>query len=498
MVDKYTSDFIEFLCESPGVFHAVDAIGRRLERAGFLRLDEKEPSWELVPGGRYFVTRNGSACIAFCLPGGRPAELRIMASHSDSPCFKIKPDPEIEAAGLVRLNIEPYGGLLKNTWYDRPLGVAGRVLVEENGSIVQRLVYPDRDLLVIPSLAIHMDREANEKAMTNVQNDMLPVFAEGPKADKFIGMIAEAAGVDSPDRILGMDLFVVNRQKPFVRGPEDEFISAPRLDDLMCVYGTLAGFVEYAEGREEGVAAETSAAAGDDMPAGDLVTAGNGLTTGDLVTAGNGLTAGDFVTAGNGLKAGVPAAIRNDVTAGDLTAAADGVLAMYCVFDNEEVGSRSRQGAESTFLTDCLGRIRESLGLTFSEMQAAVQRGTMISADNAHAVHPNHTDKADPVNRPKMNGGIVLKFHAGQLYTTDGVSGALVKKICKDNDIPLQTFVNRADMRGGSTLGNIANTQLSISTADIGLAQLAMHSSCETAGARDLGYLAGFARKFYE
>ena len=424
MSDRYTSDFVEFLCESPGVFHAVDAIARRLEKAGFSGLDERDPSWDLIPGGRYYVTRNGSACIAFRLPEGRPSELRIMASHSDSPCFKIKPDPEIESAGLVRLNIEPYGGMLKNTWYDRPLGVAGRVLIceDESKGIEQRLVYPDRDLLVIPSLAIHMDREANEKAMTNVQNDMLPVFADGPKKEKFLEIIAEAAGVNSPESILGMDLFVVNRQRPFVWGPEDEFISAPRLDDLMCVFGTLAGFVE---------------------------------------------------------------------------SAGQNSLNMYCVFDNEEVGSRSRQGAESTFLTDCLERIRESLGLTFSEMQAAVQRGTMISADNAHAVHPNHTDKADPVNRPRMNGGIVLKFHAGQLYTTDGVSGAFVKKICRDNDIPLQTFVNRADMRGGSTLGNIANTQLSISTADIGLAQLAMHSSCETAGTRDVGYLVGFSRAFY-
>ena len=424
MSDRYTSDFVEFLCESPGVFHAVAAIACRLEKAGFSRLDEKDPSWNLIPGGRYYMTRNGSACIAFRLPEGRPAELKIMASHSDSPCFKIKPDPEIESAGLVRLNIEPYGGMLKNTWYDRPLGVAGRVLIceDESKGIEQRLVYPDRDLLVIPSLAIHMDREANEKAMTNVQNDMLPVFASGPKREKFLEIIAEAAGVSSPESILGMDLFVVNRQKPFVWGPEDEFISAPRLDDLMCVFGTLAGFVE---------------------------------------------------------------------------SAGHNSLNMYCVFDNEEVGSRSRQGAESTFLTDCLERIRESLGLTFSEMQAAVQRGTMISADNAHAVHPNHTDKSDPVNRPRMNGGIVLKFHAGQLYTTDGVSGAFVKKICRDYDIPLQTFVNRADMRGGSTLGNIANTQLSISTADIGLAQLAMHSSCETAGTRDLAYLVKFSRMFY-
>ena len=433
MKDKYITNFVDFLMESPGVFHAVDAIARRLEGAGFIRLDEKEPSWDMVPGGRYYVTRNSSSCIAFCLPESRPAVLRIMASHSDSPCFKIKPEPEIEAAGLVRLNIEPYGGMLKNTWYDRPLGVAGRVLIceDESKEIAQKLVYPDRDLLLIPSLAIHMDREANEKAMTNVQNDMLPLFAAGPKEEKFTEIIAEAAGLESPESILGMDLFVVNRQKPFVWGPDDEFISAPRLDDLMCVYGTLAGFLEF------------SAKGGNE-------------------TAGS------------------------------------GVLAMHCVFDNEEVGSRSRQGAESTFLTDCLGRIREGLGLTFSEMQAAVQRGMMISADNAHAVHPNHTDKADPVNRPKMNGGIVLKFHACQLYTTDGVSGAFVKKICRDNDIPLQTFVNRADMRGGSTLGNIANTQLSVSTADIGLAQLAMHSSCETAGTRDLAYLAGFSRVFFE
>ncbi len=421
------TDFIRFLEDSPSVFHAVHTIAKRLEQAGFRRLDEKNPAWDMAPGGSYYVTRNDSAIISFRLPEKKPECLKIMASHSDSPCFKIKPDPELESAGCIKLNIEPYGGMLKTTWFDRPLSVAGRVLADTEEGIVQKLVSVDRDLLIIPSLAIHMDREANEKPMTNVQTDMQPLFASAEHKGEFMQIIARAAGLDGAegsgeDRILGADLFLVNRQKPFVWGPSDEYISAPKLDDLMCVYGTLMGFL------------------------------------------------------------GAPAA--------------DVALTMHCVFDNEEVGSRSKQGAESTFLTDCLTRIRESLGLTFSEMHAAAQNGLMISADNAHAVHPSHTDKADPVSRPRMNGGIVLKYHAGQLYTTDGVSAAYVKKLCGSLGIPVQNFVNRSDMRGGSTLGNIANTQLSMNTADIGLAQLAMHSSCETAGTQDLDYLVRFAREF--
>ncbi len=430
MCDNAVTDFMTFLNESPSVFHVVHALVERLEAAGFVRLSETMTSWNLAPGGNYFVTRNDSAMISFRLPEKRTEILRILAGHSDSPTFKIKPDPEIASAGCVKLNIEPYGGMLKSTWYDRPLTVAGRVLTDDGGSISQKLVYVDEDLLMIPSLAIHMDREANEKSLTNVQTDMQPLFALGERGERFLKKIAEAAGMETAadstlsDRILGMDLFLVNRQKPFVWGPDGEFISAAKLDDLMCVYGTFAGFA---------------------------------------------------------------AAVSSE-----------NVLSMHCVFDNEEVGSRSKQGAESTFLSDCLVRIRESLGMTFSEMHAAAQRGMMISADNAHAVHPNHTDKADPVNRPQMNGGIVLKFHAGQLYTTDGVSAAFVKKLCLAQEIPLQTFVNRSDMRGGSTLGSIANTQLSMNTADIGLAQLAMHSSCETAGTKDLAYLVQFAQKFCE
>ena len=432
--NKAILDFTEFLNESPSVFHVVHALAERLEEAGFVRLSETMPAWDLTPGGNYFVTRNDSAMISFRLPEKKTEILRILAGHSDSPTFKIKPDPEIASAGCVKLNIEPYGGMLKSTWYDRPLTVAGRVLTDDGGSISQKLVYVDEDLLMIPSLAIHMDREANEKSLTNVQTDMQPLFALGEKGDRFMERIAAAAGITAKetegiagkpsDQILGMDLFLVNRQKPFVWGPDGEFISAAKLDDLMCVYGTFAGFAAAAP--------------------------------------------------------------------------SENVLSMHCVFDNEEVGSRSKQGAESTFLSDCLVRIRESLGMTFSEMHAAAQRGMMISADNAHAVHPNHTDKADPVNRPQMNGGIVLKFHAGQLYTTDGVSAAFVKKLCLAQEIPLQTFVNRSDMRGGSTLGSIANTQLSMNTADIGLAQLAMHSSCETAGTKDLAYLVQFAQKFCE
>ena len=410
------SDFIRFLEDSPSVFHVVRAIGDRLRAAGFKELDERISFWRLKPGGSYFVTRNGSSIFSFRMPSKRIRAIHIMASHSDSPGFKIKPEPEIESAGCIKLNIEGYGGMLKSTWFDRPLTVAGRIIVDSPAGIEPRLVYADRDLLVIPSLAIHMNREVNEKPLTNVQTDMQPLFAAGAEKGGFMRMVAGDADV------LDADLFLVNRTKPFVWGPEDEFISAPKLDDLMCVYGTLAGFLK----------AEVS----------------------------------------------------------------ETILQMHCVFDNEEVGSRSKQGAGSTFLADCISRIREEMGLTVSEIQAACQCGMMLSADNVHAVHPNFTDKADPVSRPAMNGGIVLKYQAGQLYTTDAVSGAWVRKLCAGEGIPVQTFVNRSDMRGGTTLGSIANTQLSMNTADIGLAQLAMHSSCETAGAKDLGYLAGLARVF--
>ena len=410
-----------FLEKSPSVFHVIRNIREILEERGFQPLDERR-KWDLAPGGSYYTVRNGSSLIAFRIPLKPVKSLHITASHSDAPTFKIKPDPEMEAEGLLRLNLEKYGGMLTATWYDRPLTAAGRVLIRENGGIRQQLVYIDRDLLLIPSLAIHMDREANNKGYGNVQNDMPAVFSEGGKKGRFMEIVAAECGC-APEDILGADLFLSSRMKPSVWGADREFISAPKLDDLMCAYGTLAGFAEA------------------DAP--------------------------------------------------------DDFIQMYCVFDNEEVGSRTKQGAESTFLKDALDRISECLGITRSELLCAEANGMMISADNAHAVHPNHPDKADPVNRPEMNKGIVLKYHANQKYTTDAVSEAYFKDICRRTGVPYQCFVNRSDMNGGSTLGNISNTQVSINTADIGLAMLAMHSSYETAGTRDIAYLSAFTRAFY-
>ena len=430
MNQNLNTELFDFIRNSPSVFHVIRNISKKLTEAGFIRLDEQTP-WEIRPGKGYYTTRGGSSVIAFRIPGtdsadnaGFPAvrSFHIAASHSDSPTFKIKPDPEIESAGLVKLNIEKYGGMLTSTWYDRPLTVAGRVLFRSDQGITEHLVHIDRDLLLIPSLAIHMDRDANAKGFGNVQNDMQPVFTDKEHTGSFMEMISSECGC-SPEDILGTDLFLVNRTLPSVWGAHEEFISAPKLDDLMCAFGTLAGFL-HAE-----------------MPK-------------------------DFIQ-------------------------------MCCVFDNEEVGSSTRQGADSTFLTECIERIAECLGVGRNQLSSAIASGMMISADNAHAAHPNHTDKADPVLRPRMNQGIVLKYHANQKYTTDAVSEALFTEICRRHDIPYQKFVNRSDMNGGSTLGNISNTHVSIRTADIGLPQLAMHSAYETAGTEDLAALVRLSERFF-
>ena len=475
---ELAESFLSFIEKSPSVYHVIGNIMDMLRESGFEELDEREPDWAVCPGGKYFVTRNHSSLLAFCVPTGTIRSVRAMVSHSDSPTFRIKPDPEMESAGCVRLNIEPYGGMLKSTWFDRPLTVAGRLLtIEPDGSLRQRLVHVDRDLLIIPSLAIHMDREANEKNASNVQNDMPPLFAIGKAEGRFRKMIAGAAGLGADpagaERILGADLFLVNRTAPVIWGPNREFISSPRLDDLMCCYGTLQGFLH--------------------------ASAANGGMRGVGNDVANDVTGGMMSGAVNDAVSGVMSSVTPDPQQRTIrdTEGRDTSLMIFGVFDNEEVGSRTKQGAESTFFTDVMARLQEALGLGVGALRSAAARGMMISADNAHAVHPNHTEKADPVNRPAMNGGIVLKLHANQKYTTDGISEAQVRHLCQRHSIPLQTFVNRSDMKGGSTLGNILNSQFSISTADIGLAQLAMHSSYETAGTHDLAHLAAFSGFFY-
>lgn len=425
---------LAFLDRSPVPFFAVKNMEDSLREAGFVKLREQDP-WKVEAGGAYYVTRNGSALIAFRIPGADAGELagfQIMASHCDSPVFKVKTNAEVTVnRRYVKLNVEKYGGMLCAPWLDRPLSVAGRVIVETEEGIGTRLVNLDRDLLVIPNLAIHMNREANNGYSWNAQTDLLPLLGEIPQQETdagtpqaegvFLRLVAEEAGV-SPEQILDTDLYLYNRMKGTYVGVNREFLMSGRLDDLQCAYASLQGILKAEPLRS---------------------------------------------------------------------------IAVHCVLDNEEVGSGSKQGAAGTFLADVLRRINAALGRTGGDYLRMLSSSFMVSADNAHSVHPNHPEKADPTNRPYMNGGIVIKYSAVQKYTTDAVSGAIFRRICREAGVPVQTFANRSDMIGGSTLGSISQSRVSVNTVDVGLAQLAMHSPYETAGARDTAFLAEAARVLF-
>ena len=414
MYKKTAKILLKFIQKSPTAFQAVEEMSQRLQKEGFKELKE-EKHWDLKAGGNYFVTRNHSAVIAFSIPKKPAWKFHIMASHSDSPALKIKENPEMEVEkAYIKLNVERYGGMLLAPWFDRPLSVAGRLIVRKNGEIQEKLVAVDKDLLVIPNLAIHMNREVNDGYKYNVQKDMLPLYSDYDGKGSFMKLMAAETDVAEED-ILGHDLFLYDRTPGTVWGANEEFISAPRLDDIQCAFASLEGFLR-GERKES--------------------------------------------------------------------------IAVHCVLDNEEVGSTTKQGAASTFLKDTLMRINMGLGRTQEEYLMTLADSFMVSADNAHALHPNHTDKTDPVNRPVLNGGIVIKYNANQKYCTDGVSAAIFKDICDRAEVPYQIFVNRSDMAGGSTLGNISNTQVPMKTVDIGLAQLAMHSVYETTGAKDTESLA--------
>lgn len=449
-----SEELLEFAGKSPNAFHAVANIAEYLEARGFRYLPETE-KWDIAEDCGYYTTRNGSSIIAFrigqdissCSDGGDAAGsgsgFRICASHSDSPTYKIKNVPELEGLGeYLRLNVEAYGGMIDSTWLDRPLSVAGRVLVREKsgsavtdggggqcgcgsvaGSVIRsRLLDIDRDILLIPNVAIHMNREINSGYKFNRQVDLCPLFSAGAlKKGAFDRMIADELGVE-PEDILGKDLFLVNRQKPVLWGVENEFISAPGLDDLQCAFASLKAF------------------------------------------AGS---------------------------------SCDGAVNVYCCFDNEEVGSNTKQGAMSTFLHDTLQRINSGLGGSEDDYRMAVARSFMVSCDNAHAVHPNHPEKTDAENRVFLNKGVVIKESANQKYTTDAFSRAVFSEICREAGVPVQHFANRSDSAGGSTLGNLSNIQVSMHAVDIGLPQLAMHSSYETAGSMDTKYAVDALVRFY-
>ena len=414
--------FMQFITNAPTAFQATRQFAARLDAEGFLSLNETQP-WQIAPGGKYYVTRNQSSIIAFTVPEKGFTHFQIVASHSDSPMFKLKPAWELDGCGhYVRLNVERYGGILLAPWFDRPLSIAGRVLVKTGSGVVTRLVDLGRDAVLIPNLPIHFNREVNDGYKYNPQVDTLPVYGDARAKGGLIREIAGLAGAE-PEDIVGTDLFVYNRAPGAVWGANGEFFSCPRIDDLECAWTSMEAFI----------------------------------------------------------ASGVGPAIN-----------------VCAVFDNEEVGSSTKQGANSTFLQDVFARVGLALGVSDGQIRAAVSASFMVSADNAHAVHPNHPEKYDEGNRTWMNGGVVVKHSAGQKYTTDGVSRAIFALLCEKAGVPVQEFANRSDILGGSTLGNIANTHASMNTVDIGLAQLAMHSCYETAGTADPDYMIAALHAFWE
>lgn len=440
-MDEYLApaqECLTFIEKSVTAFHAVENIEKELLEKNFRELKESG-TWEMEAGNSYYVKRNDSSVIAFKIPEGKIKGFHIMASHSDSPSFKLKAEAETVVENSYRkLNVEPYGGMIHATWLDRCLSVAGRIVYRDEGKLISKNVNVDEDLLVIPNVAIHMNREMNKNLSYNPQIDLQPLLSAGrilnekeQESEKgeakrnqsgiLMKKIADYARIDA-ERILGKDLFLYVREKGRLAGAEKELMISPRLDDLQCVFASLQGFLSV-------------------QPK-------------------------DYIS----------------------------VLA---VFDNEEVGSLTRQGAASTFLKDTLERTAEALNMQGSEYRRLLSESFMISADNAHGVHPNHPEKADITNRPYLNQGIVIKYHGGQKYTTDAYSEAVMREICMEADVPCQTYCNRSDIAGGSTLGNISEGQISVPCVDIGLPQLAMHSAVETSGSRDVGYLIKAAEIFF-
>ena len=412
-MDKRTKELMKFLDASHSVYNAADYLKNILLGEGYTQLAEGE-QWALAPGGKYFLTRGDTAVIAFRVPQEKAQGFMLSASHSDRPTFKVKENAE-QVGTYTRLATEKYGGMLIAPWLDRPLSIAGRVLVQTENGAESRLVDIDKDLLLIPNVAIHMNRTINDGYKWNPAVDTLPLFGGKEAKGKFQKLLKKAAGGE----VLGHDLYLYVRQKATVWGADQEFISSAALDDLECAWCCTQGFLRAGESRS------------------------------------------------------VP---------------------VLCVFDSEEVGSGSVQGAASRLLETTISRICAALALDENIMLA---NSFMLSADNAHALHPNHPEFSDSANAPVMNGGVVLKFNASLRYTTDGLSAAVFRSVCQKAEVPVQTYYNRADVPGGSTLGYISLSHVSIPSADIGLAQLAMHSCYETAGVKDALYLEDAMAAYY-
>lgn len=424
------TDLMQFLDASSVNFLAVKEICRRLDDAGFTRLDPAE-HWTLTPGGKYYITQNDSAVIAF-IPAqtGAASPYRIITAHSDSPGFRIKPHAEmIGEGGIVRLNTEVYGGPILYTWFDRPLSIAGRVILRSDSVFnpVHRTVRINRPLLTIPHLAIHFNRAVNEGNPLSKQKDMLPVIGhitDSLQRDNLLlNLIASELNVDPAD-ILDFDLSLYDTTPACTLGLNNEFITSGRIDDLSMAHAAVTSLIDRAA----------------DNPGATLVAA---------------------------------------------------------IFDNEETGSGTKQGAASPLLADLLTRINMALGGNKEHLLRAISRSFMISADNAHGLHPNYVEKQDPTNHPLLGAGPVIKINANCKYMTDADSAAVYATICRNAGVPVQYFVNHSDVAGGSTLGNILTSQIPLRGVDMGAAIWAMHSVRETASVDDHDLIIRSFREFY-
>lgn len=401
-MDHHTQALRAFLDQAHSVYHAQQGLVQQLKAAGFQPLQEQE-TWQIAPGGRYYVTRGDAAVMAFRVPQDVPTGFMMSASHLDRPCFKVKENGELTGT-YTRLAVERYGGMILSTWLDRPLSIAGRVAVQTEQGIRTQLVDIDQDLLLIPNVAIHMNRQVNDGYKWNPAVDLLPLLGGKEATGRLEAMLEEQAG----GKILGRDLYLYIRQKSSVWGVNQEYLSSAALDDLECAWACTQGFLEAADSQ---------------------------------------------------------------------------AISVLCLFDSEEVGSGSVQGAGSTLLADTLHRICQAGGWDLRQLLA---QSFLVSADNAHALHPNHPEFSDAANAPVMGGGVVIKHNASMSYCTDGVAAGLFRSICQRAEAATQSYYNRADLPGGSTLGHISLAHVSVPTVDIGLAQLAMHSSFETGAISDI------------
>lgn len=421
---------LDFLDASPVNFLAARNIANELENAGYRRLDPQMPIGEVRAGDKLYVTKNDSSVYAFHI-GRQPmadAGFRMICAHCDSPTFRIKPNAEMLCeGGIVKLNTEVYGGPIMSTWFDRPLTIAGRVIVRGEDALHPKtlLLHVERPLLQISNLAIHFNRQVNDGVKLSKQKDMLPILGivtnELERGNLLMNVICGELGAQPKD-ILDFDLYLADATPACTFGVHDEFISSGRLDDLSMCF------------------------------------------------------------------AGLEAMIATDTT--DTTK----VLA---IFDNEETGSQTKQGAGSPFLSMMLKRIAFAQSGTEEAFYQAVERAFMVSADNAHAWHPNYSEKYDPTNHPVLGGGPVIKFNAAQKYASDAVSAAVFAEICREADVPCQRFVNHSDVAGGSTLGNILASSIPLRGVDMGNAILAMHSCRETGSVADHIYTVKAFTKFF-